>query len=155
MDSGHANTKFHFILYKGIYTQSDTDMSQLPHIGVDLVRTARIARLHAKFGASFLQRAFHAREAATASSMPEPHAATFLASRWAAKEALHKAIRTKRLLFPEIEIQSGPRGAPEFFLHGAAHEWAVAQGLQTRLTLSHEGEYAVAFVIAARANDDA
>jgi len=131
-------------------------MSQLPSIGVDLVSVARIARLHVRFGASFLQRAFHAREAAFASSLPEPHhAATFLASRWAAKEALHKALRTKRLLFPEIEIQNGPKGAPVFFLHGAAHEWAAAEGLQTRLTLSHEGDYAVAFVVAARANDDA
>lgn len=123
---------------------------RLTSIGVDIVSVPRIARLHARYGDRFLERAFHIREAAIATSMPAPRAATFLAARWAAKEALHKAVGSRRLLFPEIEVANDPSGAPAFLLHGAAHEWAVHERFSATLSLSHEDNFAIAFVIAGR-----
>jgi holo-[acyl-carrier protein] synthase len=117
-------------------------------IGVDIVSVARVARLHARFGARFLERAFHAREAARARALPAPRLGEFLASRWAAKEALHKALRTTRLLFPDVEVASGGGGAPAFVFHGAARDALRARGLDVHLSLSHEADFAVAFVLA-------
>jgi len=118
-------------------------------IGVDIVSVARVARLHARFGARFLERAFHAREAARARALPAPRQPEFLASRWAAKEALHKALRTRRLLFPEIEVVRAPGGAPAFELHGAAA--AHARGADVHVSLSHEADFAIAFVVVTEA----
>ena len=116
-------------------------------VGVDIVSVARVARVLARFRERFLARAFHPREAAAARSLPAPRAHEFLASRWAAKEALHKAARTQRLLFPDVEVVRAPSGAPSFALHGAAATWA--HGAAVHLSLSHEAEFAVAFVVIA------
>jgi phosphopantetheine--protein transferase-like protein len=78
---------------------------------------------------------------------------SFLASRWSAKEALTKAAG-KRLLFPDMHVQrDGAAGAVDprarLVLSGAAAQWSAEQGLQSSalLSLSHDGEYAVAFVV--------
>jgi phosphopantetheinyl transferase (holo-ACP synthase) len=136
-------------------------------------------------------------------------AMSFLASRWAAKEALHKALRTERLLFTEILVTndgereregeggepvdaitsagiatatrhvtqgSGTGGcsesiaeaaaesreslrrsirAPSFLFSGEAQKALAARNLlllssrainPIRLSLSHDGDYAIAFV---------
>jgi phosphopantetheine--protein transferase-like protein len=77
---------------------------------------------------------------------------SFLASRWSAKEALTKAAG-KRLLFPDMHVQrDSAAGAADprarLVLSGAAAQWSAEQGLQSAalLSLSHDGEYAVAFV---------
>ena len=115
-------------------------------IGVDIVAVARVARVYARYGARFLERAFHPREAARARALPAPRLAAFLAARWAAKEALHKALRVERLLFTDVEVVSEPSGAPRFELHGAAR--AAGARLDLQLSVSHEERYAVAFVVA-------
>jgi len=78
---------------------------------------------------------------------------SFIASRWSAKEALTKAAG-KRLLFPDMHVQrDGAAGAADprarLMLSGAAAQWSAEQGLQSSalLSLSHDGEYAVAFVV--------
>lgn len=89
-------------------------------IGVDVCHIPRIAASVARFGDRFLARAFHPAEVARylrladgAAPPPGPGvmtpAAAYLASRWAAKEALHKALRgSRRLLFPEVEVAALP-----------------------------------------------
>jgi len=76
----------------------------------------------------------------------------FLASRWAAKEALTKAAG-KRLLFPDMCVErdmtlgaEDPRA--RLSLSGEALAWSASRGLEPAplLSLSHDGEYAVAFV---------
>jgi phosphopantetheinyl transferase (holo-ACP synthase) len=102
---------------------------------VDVASVARIAAAVRRWDGAFLARAFHLREVAEYRRRAERHgggvgslgganggsrgsstaavdrqpspADTWLAGRWAAKEAIHKALRTRRLLFPEIEIVSG------------------------------------------------
>ena len=190
-------------------------------IGVDGCHMPRIGASVAKFGDRFLARAFHPNEiaryrslAASAASagspsvkqhqLPVPPAVAFLASRWAAKEALHKALRSHRLLFPEIEVcklsdasahgsiesvdhahevapdakennhnavslrspqlestalsmaksvetmMTNSSGPPGFRFHGAAASTIARLGLAASpplLSLSHDGQYAVAFVV--------
>ncbi len=118
-------------------------------IGVDLVEVSRILRLYDKFGARFLARAFHPREAAKALQLPRARLGTFLAARWAAKEALHKALRSERLLFPDVEVVScSSSGAPSLLLHNQAAAVQQQRGLVLHLSLSHEGSCAVGFVVA-------
>ncbi|RYG51704.1 4'-phosphopantetheinyl transferase superfamily protein [archaeon] len=90
-------------------------------------------------------------------------ALAYLASRWAAKEALIKAAQEYRFLFPEVEVcrcppagapvrapsggQESGSGPPVFVFHGAAAEYMQARGLHARLSVSHDEEYAVAFVV--------
>lgn len=136
-------------------------------IGVDIAATGRVLRLYERYGQRFLAKAYHPSEVRALAALPAASVGPFLASRWAAKEALHKALGTKRLLFPDIEVQrsgsgsgSGTRssnsagGPPRLLLHGAAGDYLRAQGLALHLTLSHEqgtseGQgMAVAFVVA-------
>jgi len=146
--------------------------TRLHGVGVDIVHVPRIQAAVARWGARFLARACHPREAARAAALPPAAAAYFVAGRWAAKEALHKALRggaAPRLAFADVEVggvappQPGPpHGAgplpagqpasgrpPEFVFHGAAAAGVQALALRgAHVSISHDGEYAVAFVVA-------
>ena len=123
-------------------------------VGVDIVELARVSRLDALFGPRFRAKFLHSSEQARAAALREPsRVASFLAARWAAKEALHKALnggspRPLRFLFPEMELAAGSSGAPFFQLHGAARAHAEARGLHVSVSVAHEGSAAVAFVVA-------
>jgi holo-[acyl-carrier protein] synthase len=126
-------------------------MTRIFAIGCDIVDVSRIARLDARFGPAFRAKFLHPSEQRRASALPPAGVPAFLASRWAAKEALHKALRAAappRLLFPDMEVASTPAGAPFFVLHGAAGAHAAAQRLRLSVSLSHERSAAVAFVVA-------
>lgn len=106
------------------------------------------------FLSRFMTKALHPTEAATLLTMPSGTAtdlrrrAAFLASRWAAKEAFTKAVGS-RLLFPEMELRARSRGpAPALLLHGAAAAYMAGNALRTpvQVSVSHDGEYAVAVV---------
>lgn len=132
-------------------------------VGVDITHVPRIARLVTRWGVRFLRRAFAPAEIAryeellSTGSGPSP--AMFLASRWAAKEALHKAVVPRlgiRLDFAEVEICRQPTiagslstvsGPPAFSFHGKAAAALKPFKLEPSLSLSHDGEYAIAFVV--------
>lgn len=127
-------------------------------VGVDIVSVARVARVYERFGARFLARTLHPSEVARVEALREAspsRAAGFLASRWAAKEALHKALRGRvRLLFPDVEVATAADGGPTIRLHHAAAAFAASPaeaGLELHVSLSHERDSAVAVVIASRA----
>jgi phosphopantetheine--protein transferase-like protein len=95
----------------------------------------------------------HPCELARAAALGGARAASFLAARWAAKEALHKAFNggaphPLRFLFPDMELAAAASGAPFFKLHGAAAAHAAARGLRLSVSVAHEGSAAVAFVVA-------
>ena len=115
-------------------------------IGVDLVEVHRIEEALARHGERFLQRVFTPGEQAHCEG--RAHA---LAARWAAKEAVAKALGTGvgDVSWREIEIVCDVRGRPYVQLHGAAQELADRLGVREwAISLSHTGEYAVAFVVA-------
>jgi holo-[acyl-carrier protein] synthase len=120
-------------------------------IGCDLASHARLLRVYDRHGARFLERAYHAREAQYAGGLPRHLLGGFLSSRWAAKEAVHKALGIKRLLFPDIEVVRGNgSGPPTLALHNDAALFLKGEGLELLLTLSHEEGLSLAFVVACK-----
>lgn len=73
-----------------------------------------------------------------------------LAARFAAKEALMKAVgKAQGLSFQEVEIVKDEFGKPGFTLSGQSRETVSEKGIASlHLSLSHDGGMAVAYVIA-------
>ena len=119
-------------------------------VGIDLVQISRIRASLESFGPRFTARLFTAHEAAYCSEQPESAAERF-AVRFAAKEAVIKILRPDDvgLGWRLIEVRRAAAGFCALTLHGAARELAAASGLLAfSLSMSHEGDYATAVVIA-------
>ena len=131
-------------------TQLTDDLSRTApglQIGVDIVRISDIASSLDQFGDRFLKRVFTLGEIAYARSgttMLER-----LSARFAAKEAALKALDLCHagVNLRDIEVVRGDDGSCRLVLHGRAADLAGVLGpLQTSLSLSHHGDYAVAAV---------
>jgi holo-[acyl-carrier protein] synthase len=121
-------------------------------VGIDLVRVSRVAESLHRFGERFLRRVFTDGEIAYANTSPEL-ASERLAARFAAKEATIKALDLVELGvgWRSIEVERGPRGKCRLVLHGPARAAADAAGVaELSVSLSHEGDYATAVVLAIR-----
>lgn len=75
---------------------------------------------------------------------------SFLAGNFAAKEAFSKALSTgvRGFSLCEVEVLRGVQGSPFFALSGKAKQIAEETGYSFSLSISHEKEYAIAFVVA-------
>jgi holo-[acyl-carrier protein] synthase len=107
-------------------------------LGIDLVEIARIEKSMADFGDKFLNRVFCPAELAYCLGMKHP--AQHLAARFAAKEAISKALGTGigEVSWTELEIVHTGSGAPQVELHGAAAALAQARGIrQILVSLTH------------------
>ena len=124
-------------------------------VGTDLVRVADIGHSIEQFGDRYLARVYTPEELSTCRA-PGGWTVERLASRFAAKEAATKVLRPlDGLSYQSIEVTLDEHGAPELVLHGAARQRAEALGLQdTSVSMSHDGEYAVAIVAALFSSDD-
>jgi holo-[acyl-carrier protein] synthase len=73
-----------------------------------------------------------------------------LAARFAAKEALMKAVgKAKGLSFQEVQIIKDEYGKPSFELSGKSEKTVLDRGIANlHLSLSHDGQMAIAYVIA-------
>jgi len=115
-------------------------------VGVDIIEIARIAHALARFGERFLRRIYTPREIAYCRGrIPE------LAARFAAKEAISKALGTgiNGISWVEMEILADSRGKPYILLHGKAEARAQRLGLHHwAISLSHHDRDAIAFVVA-------
>jgi holo-[acyl-carrier protein] synthase len=114
--------------------------------GIDLVDIERLRSVLERHGERFLRRVFTPQELADAGDKPAS-----LAARFAAKEAVSKALGTGigPVGWQEIEVLRGPSCEPCLTLHGAALKLAEEQGLTTwAISLSHTEKYAVAQVVA-------
>lgn len=132
-----------------IGTHLNSPASQLK-VGMDLVQISRIQASLAKFGDRFTQRIFTEHELAYAVSSPVLRAER-LAARFAAKEATMKALglTDKGVAWRDMEVFRMPDGRCELRLHGVAAAHAQDSGVaQMALTLSHDGDYAAAIVVA-------
>jgi holo-[acyl-carrier protein] synthase len=115
-------------------------------VGVDAIEIERIARVYDKFGERFLRRVYTEREAARYRGRINE-----LAARFAAKEAVSKALGTGLvgIRWREIEVMPDRRGKPLVYLYGQAHERAAFLGLtEFAISLTHARELAIAFVVA-------
>lgn len=122
-------------------------MTVLP--GIDLVETARIAGAIKRQGEAFLKRVFTPAERAYCES--HANSAGSFAARWAAKEAVAKALGTGiggDALWTEIEVIREESGQPTIKLHGAAAALAARLGMrEIRISLTHTEHYAAAFAV--------
>lgn len=114
--------------------------------GVDLIEVERVAAAIQRHGERFLQHIFTPQELAEVGSN-----VSSLAARFAAKEAVSKALGTGigEVTFQDIEVLRGASGEPVLHLHGAGLNLAQALGLETwSISLSHTKEHAIAMVVA-------
>ncbi len=119
--------------------------------GADILFIPRITEAIERFGERYLQRIYTPSELAYCRGrVPE------LAVRFAAKEAVSKALgvgmrilASEGIYWHDAEIVNDSLGKPNVHLHGKALIRAQALGLsQWSVSLTHEREYAVAFVVA-------
>ena len=111
-------------------------MSGIFGIGIDVVDIARFSE-SVKRTPSMIDRLFTEAEAQLAIGS--------IAARFAAKEALTKALNIKTLNWKDIEVSNEKSGKPFFIFHGAVKEQLV--GKVVHLTLSHDAGIASAMVI--------
>ena len=106
-------------------------------LGVDLVEIGRVRSL-AKRNPKFLTRVFSAAEIAycRAKKNPWPH----FAVRFAAKEAVYKALGKAEVPLTAISVHRGKDGRPTVKIKGKP-----VRGL--KLSLSHGRDHAVAFAV--------
>lgn len=118
--------------------------------GIDLISVPRIAASIQNGGESFLTRVFCAGELAYARGRGRE--TEHLAARFAAKEAVMKAIGTgwrDGIAWTDIEVVLVPTGAPTIVLHGKAAEIAAELGISAwMISISHTAEFATASAIA-------
>jgi holo-[acyl-carrier protein] synthase len=117
--------------------------------GVDIVEVGRIAAMLREHGERFLTRCFTSGERGYSES--RKRAAEHLAGRFAAKEAVLKAIGTgwrSGIAWTDVEVHLLPSGQPELALHRAAANAATQLGItEWKLSISHTEQYAIASVI--------
>ena len=114
--------------------------------GIDLVEIERLQEVVNRHGDRFLKRVYTPQELAEVGHLPAS-----LAARFAAKEAVAKALGTGIgvVSWHEIEILRGAERQPVLHLHGAAASLAEQLNLKTwSLSLSHTFALATAIVVA-------
>ncbi len=120
-------------------------------IGSDLVHISRIEAVLARQGEAFAKRILRHEEFETFCQKKKPRQqASFLAKRFAAKEALSKALKTGigEVSWQHILVANTFSGAPEITLSRKALEVSKAMGVETvHLSLSDEQDMALAFVV--------
>lgn len=117
--------------------------------GIDLIETRRIAEVIDRHAERFLDRVFTKAEQAYA--LPARRRVEHLAGRFAAKEAVAKALGTgiSGISWTDIEVAHRDSGQPEVRLSGAAAALAASRGVRVwHLSISHTSEYAMASAIA-------
>jgi holo-[acyl-carrier protein] synthase len=118
-------------------------------IGTDLAEVPRIRDAHTRFGDRFLERVFTPAEIAYSLRKANKHER--LAARFAAKEALMKAIGTglsRGVTWKDIEVINLPSGKPTLRLTGQAATHAERLGTRhIHLSLTHTAGMAMAVVV--------
>lgn len=125
-------------------------------IGTDIVETLRIAQMIERHGELFLTRVYtpHEIEYCTARKAATQH----YAGRWAAKEAVLKALGTgwsRGISWQDIEVRNDLGGKPSIRLGGGAREHCERLRIADMLiSISHCRSHAVAYAMAVGNGND-
>lgn len=117
-------------------------------IGTDIVSVERIGQLLARHPERGVAHLLHPAEQIEARSVNAID--RFVAKRFAAKEALAKALGTGLrvpVLLPAIRVEHDDLGKPFFSFEPELAEWIRQRSLQIHLSISDEVAHAVAFVV--------
>ena len=119
-------------------------------IGTDIIECPRIGRMIEQHGELFLRRVYTEREIGYCQA--RKHAIEHFAGRWAAKEAILKAIGTgwaRGICWTDLEVRNLPSGAPQVLVRGGAKDAAMARGIgDIMISISHCRTYATAYALA-------
>lgn len=117
-------------------------------VGTDIVAIERLTRMWERHGERALERILAEEERAACRAASEP--GRFLAKRFAAKEALAKALGTgirAPVLLTAIEVTHDELGKPHYKLSPELAAYLDRQGLIPHLSLSDERDCALAFAV--------
>ncbi|MFK7974308.1 MAG: holo-ACP synthase [Rickettsiaceae bacterium] len=123
-------------------------------VGTDIVSIKRIGAVFNKYGDSFLNKVFHQQEQDCFNKLPAHKKNSYLAKRFAAKEALAKAFGTgigRSINFKDIATVNDHLGAPIIQIEKI--KLADIDNYNICVSLSDDDPFAVAFVIITRYND--
>ncbi len=119
-------------------------------IGTDIVECLRIAQMIERHGELFIQRIYTGAEIEYCSSRKA--ATQHYAGRWAAKEAVLKALGTgwiRGISWRDIEVRNSQEGQPSIALAGGAREVCEKRGIADMLiSISHCRSHATAYALA-------
>ena len=119
-------------------------------VGIDIIENGRFARVLAR-RSRLADRVFTRREREYCLSKRVP--ARHYAARFAAKEAVGKALGTGVISWQEIEVVNSGGGRPQVSVSGATAEVARRAGaVSLELSLSHSDSVSVAVVVAKSGN---
>ncbi len=120
-------------------------------IGIDLTEIKEVKRLAEDVGEPFVSKTFTQREREISRTVPEPW--EYLASRFAVKEAVFKALahltKEKTFDFRIVETLNHEDGSPYVKITPVLEKLMEEAGVKRLLvSVTHEKDYAGAFVIA-------
>lgn len=119
-------------------------------IGTDIVECLRIAQMIERHGEMFLTRVYTRHEIEYCSSRKA--ATQHYAGRWAAKEAVLKALGTgwiRGISWRDVEVRNQKGGRPVIALGGGAREVCEKAGIsQMLISISHCRSHATAYALA-------
>lgn len=123
-------------------------------IGCDVVEVKRVADVLAKHGERFVDRLLTPNEKPLyekRKSLSREHALAFIASRWAVKEAVSKALGTgiaDDVTFHSMEVMHNAKGAPLMIFNDPLKERLMQQGLFVHVSITDEKNVVAAFAVA-------
>jgi len=125
-------------------------------IGTDIFAVKRLADAAIQEEDAFFKRAYTLEERQVAGTVSDRRA--WLAGRFAAKEAVYKAVSGCGVEFRpgDVCIITGAGGEPQVSLHGktkARFEQVYGPDYSIHLSISHEDEYVTAFAVAEREDE--
>jgi holo-[acyl-carrier protein] synthase len=124
-------------------------------IGTDIIECLRIAKMIERHGELFITRVYTPYEIKYCQSRRQ--ATQHFAGRWAAKEAILKALGTgwrRGISWRDIEVRNEPGGRPVVALRGGAREVVEQQRIgQILISISHCRSHATAYALALAAEE--
>ncbi len=119
-------------------------------LGIDAVEIDRIVELMGAHSGRFLARCFRSNDLARQAVDNTGPDETSVASSWAVKEALLKALgtRLRRLPYRDVELVADEQGGMKLILHREVREAARGAGVQrSRVDVCRAGRTVIAVVI--------
>ncbi|MGD9719654.1 MAG: holo-ACP synthase [Pirellulales bacterium] len=125
-------------------------MTRIIGIGTDIIECLRIAQMIDRHGELFVARVYTPLEIQYCQSRKQ--ATQHFAGRWAAKEAVLKALGTgwrRGISWRDVEVRTTPGGQPHIALHAGARDAAEQIGIrEVLISISHCRSHATAYALA-------
>jgi holo-[acyl-carrier protein] synthase len=121
-------------------------------IGIDIIEIDRIQKSIDEYGDSFLNKIFT--ETELDYSLPKKNKYQHLAARFAAKEAIFKALSSEEAAvnsWKEIEVYNESNGLPRVKLNGSLKDY-LGKDKEIKLSMSHSNNYVACVAILIKKN---